>query len=140
MISAAGLLARHQSFLLIGGEQAFALLHSLLADLAHLLLFLLGREESVGADVLDFRMSIVRDGMNLFHHRFFNAGLLHAILLASAMHRRRLRGRIRCRRSALREHRACAKKENDRTEKFPHHDGDLRKVEPTVQLEVVTVV
>src|SRR5450631_3055572 len=103
MISAAGLLACHQSLLLIGSEQAFALLHSLLADLAHLLLFLLGREGSVGADVLNLRMSVVRDGMNLFHHRFFNAGLLHAILLASAMHRPGLRGRIRCRRSALRE-------------------------------------
>src|SRR5665811_2052571 len=76
MISAAGLLARYQSLLLIGSEQAFAFLHSLLADLAHLLLFLLGSEGRVGADVLDRRMCVVRDGMNLFHHRFFNAGLL----------------------------------------------------------------
>jgi hypothetical protein len=140
MISAACLLTRHQSLLLIGREESLALLHRLLADLARLLLPLLGRERGVGADALDLRMGLLRDGVNLFRDRFFNAGLLHAILLASAVNRPRLRGRIRGRRSALRQHRPCAKKKSERAKKFPHHDGDLRKVKPTAQYQVVTVV
>ena len=129
MISAAGLLTRHQSFLLIRRQKSFTLLHRLLADLARLLLFLLGSERSVGADVLDLRVRVLRDGPDLFRHRRLDARLLHAILSAP-VHRPGLRGRIRGRGSALREHRPRAKKKSDRTEKFPQHNGDLRKVKP----------
>ncbi len=90
MISAACLLASRQSFLLIGSEQAFTLLHRFLADLAHLLLFLLRRERSTGADILDLGMCLVCDGVDLLRHGRLNTGLLHAISLASAPHRTRL--------------------------------------------------
>lgn len=61
MIPASCLLARHQSFLLIGGNETFPFVKGLLADLPHLLLLLLGRERRVGADALDLRTRIARD-------------------------------------------------------------------------------
>lgn len=120
MLPASCLLARHQSFLLIGGNQTFPFVKGLLADLPHLLMLLLGRERRVGADALDLRTGVAGDGMDLLHHRLFNAGLLQARSLASPARRLRLRGWSRsCRRSALSQQRPCAKKKNDQAEKFP---------------------
>jgi hypothetical protein len=112
------LLAGHESFALIGSHEALPFLHRLLADLSHLLLLLLRRERRVGADALDPRMGLVPDGLDLFHHRPFDAGLLQAGSLASAVHGSSLRWRIRCRRSALRQDWRCAKKKNGWTQKF----------------------
>ncbi len=72
------LLARHQRFFLIGRDQSFHLLPRLLPDLAHLLIFLLRRQRSVGADCLHLRVRLALVRPALLHHRFFYAGLLPA--------------------------------------------------------------
>jgi len=84
------LLALSESRPLSGSHQAISFLHRPLADLARLLLPLLGRERRIRANAFDLRACIVPDGPHLFYYGFFDAGLLHAVLLPSTAGRLRL--------------------------------------------------
>ena len=67
MIHAAFLLAHRQRFFLLGSDQAFHFLASLLANFTRLLLLLLGSERRVGADRFDLRTRIALRRPTLLH-------------------------------------------------------------------------
>jgi len=78
MIPAACLLARHEGFSLIDGDQGLPFKRRLFVDLLDLLTLLLGRKGRVGTNSFDLRTCLASDRACLFHHGSFDSSLLPA--------------------------------------------------------------
>lgn len=120
------LTAGHQRLLLLGSDQLFNLLMGLLVDLLHLLVFLLRRERSVGADRLDLGMCFAVKRHQLLHHRSIDTGSLKTgagVSQMRATHWRRIRigGWSALRRSALRNNAYATNQQHARTQESLQH-------------------